>query len=1180
MKRSVWRTVLVAAGLCLAACSLRAAEPVHEFLDGMRSRQYFDWAMLYLEQLQDQPNLPAELRAILPYERAMTLAESAKHSVSPNTQQRQLDQALGFLEQFTKESPQHPLAATANSTRAGLLLSKARVDILQSKLPANKDGRSEHQERARVQIQAARKVFETAHEQYKAKWETFPKFIDKVEESAKWEARSHAEVAYMRAQLDLALCEFEEAQTHDKGTANNSFHLKNANEGFHAIFTKYRATVGGLHAQMWQAKCYEEMDDPQRALGIYAELLGHPPEGLKALQDQVRHFRMICLNHDQRREYAMAIVEADEWLTKARPIDQRSQAGQGIRWELVVAQEKLADSAQTTAAEKDKLLRFAVSHLKTLARTPGPYRELATQRIRELSLRQRGKDGSDDPKDFDSALALGRDLVKRVGEKKALVDSAGHDKRPRDESEQLKADFQSLLKEHIRVFRLTLRLANGATPKADVKQARYLLAYGYYLADKPYEAAIAAESVAFDVAKDKQDEQTALDAAYLALAAYIKGINQIPADLKPLRDVDVKLMMRLATHITAKWPSHPKANESRQLMGRTLQQMDRALEASEWFLKVPEAAENFPEAQAAAGQALWQHYLMSSLTDDLSLRATPDELSRWRADAEKYLRAGVERTQKKLPEAGQTPDELVAAKVALAEVLLSAGDYSSAIELLEKLPHSVLVAIHVDDQQRRPQHPSVRSARFASHVYQLLLRGRVGLQQLDAAREVMSNLEKLAEHSGGADAVTAVYVQLGRELEKELNRLKAAGDKKRFDEVRRSFEDFLDAMFKRPDQNYSSLTWIAETYFGLGQSTLDQQAISTKYFERAAETYRTILDRAKKEKKFADKDRLAGIRLRLVNCLRRQGDFKTGEEVLTVLLVERPKATDVQFEAAYFWQEQGLTGGSEFFKKAVSGGKLGDKAHVWGWTDLSARLQRQLGDGRQETRERFGDKPYEAWFNTAFCRHKLGLAQATTAKKQAELESAKQVIQTFVGITLDIPADWFKKFDRLYRQIQSDLNQSPEPLERPKDYLQIAAAAKAKSGTKPDKLEVAAAEKMAVAKTKSKEKAAAKRAESSSAWTYTIFGLLVLGGGGWAAWMFVNGKKPPRRIRVASDSDDSPFTLGNPDELAAPVSGIPEFATARPATSAKKKIPLAGKAAAPAAAVRKKDKEPQSRQEK
>src|SRR5262245_33525273 len=104
-----------------------AAEPVQEFLDGLRQRQYFDWAMLYLEQVQDQPDLSQDIRAILPYQRAMTLSESARHSVSPETQQRQLDQALEFLEQFTRESPKHPLAATANSARANIQLNKARV---------------------------------------------------------------------------------------------------------------------------------------------------------------------------------------------------------------------------------------------------------------------------------------------------------------------------------------------------------------------------------------------------------------------------------------------------------------------------------------------------------------------------------------------------------------------------------------------------------------------------------------------------------------------------------------------------------------------------------------------------------------------------------------------------------------------------------------------------------------------------------------------------------------------------------------------------------------------------------------------------------------------------------------------------------------------------------------------
>jgi len=1150
--RGLWMMV-VGAGLVLSLGGRgHAAEPMREFLDGLRGRQHYDWAMLYLDQLQERADLPAELKAIIPYERAMTLSESAKYSVSPETQQRQLDQALGFLEQFAKDSPQHPLAATANSTRASLLLSKARVDIMQAKLPTNKDSREEFQNKARDQITLARGVFDKAHDQYKAAWETFPKFVDKTAEPAKFEARQRAETNYMRAQLDVALCEFEESQTYDPNTSNRAFHLKKAVELFRGIFLKYRATVGGLHAQMWEAKCYEEMNDPQRALGIYAELLTHPSDGLKSLQDQVRHFRLICLNHDQRREYTMAISEGEDWLKGAKQIEQRGAAGQGIRWEIVVALEKLADSSGAASTEKDKLLRQAIAHLTTLSKWPGAYRDLAQQRVRDLNMRVKGKDGTGDPKDFDSALTLGRDLVKRSGEKKTLLDSAIQSKQPRESIETLRADFNDLVKDQIRVLRLALSLADRSSLRTDVNQARYLLAYGYYLAEKPYEAAVCAEAVAFNPTKDKQDEQTALDAAYLAVASYIKGINQIPSELKALRDVDMRLMIRLAEFITSKWPSHSKANETRMLVGRTFAQSDQPKIAAEWFQRVPETAENFPEAQCAAGQALWQQYLLASIEEDAALRASADELPKWRADAQKLLTNGIDRLQKKIPEQTKTPDDLVAAKSALAEILLSAGQYQPALDLLSNVPHSVLVATNVDDQTRRPPSPSVRSAKFASHIYQLLLRARVGLQQLNEAREVMAQLEQLAEHSGGADAVTAVYVQLGKELEKELIRLKGAGDKARFNEVRKSFEQFLDGLYQREDQNLSSLTWIAETYYGLAQSSLDNADESKTYFERAASTYLSILDRAKKEKAFSDKDRIAGIRLRLANCKRRQGDFDEAEKLLRVLIAERPRAADVQFEMAYVWFDQGKAGKTEFLKKSVEGEKRGQQGEVWGWTELSTRLQRLVADGRPETRDRYGDKLYEAWYNTSLCRQKLGQAQPTTAKKQAELEIAKSILQTFVRISVDIPDDWWKKFDRLYRQIQSDLGQSPNPLERPTTI--VLASAPDKNKPRVDETNETTTKTAAEKTTAKKDSEAATHKSGSGTTSVAVFLLIIVGGGGASIWMMINKKSRKKSIRLAHDMNVSNVTFMAADN---DLSGdldfeIPVVATLPKASSAKK----------------------------
>jgi hypothetical protein len=221
------------------------------------------------------------------------------------------------------------------------------------------------------------------------------------------------------------------------------------------------------------------------------------------------------------------------------------------------------------------------------------------------------------------------------------------------------------------------------------------------------------------------------------------------------------------------------------------------------------------------------------------------------------------------------------------------------------------------------------------------------------------------------------------------------------------------------------------------------------------------------------------------------------------------------------------------------------------------RLQRLVSDGRPESKERYGDKLFEAWYNTSLCRQKLGIAQASTAKKQAELETAKQVIQTFVQITGDFPNDWWKKFDRLYRQIQADLGQAPSPLERPKEIV-VASASSKKSAT--DDVAEATATDKADAK-KEGEQVAAKKGEGGSQMGVILFVLVLVGGGGGVAWMLLN--KKPRRSSVLRQSmaDDMPlFPMGSePVVGSSPALEMPEFAMPRKAT----KKPAAGKPARP-----------------
>ena len=89
-------------------------------------------------------------------------------------------------------------------------------------------------------------------------------------------------------------------------------------------------------------------------------------------------------------------------------------------------------------------------------------------------------------------------------------------------------------------------------------------------------------------------------------------------------------------------------------------------------------------------------------------------------------------------------------------------------------PHSVVASVAVTDEAARPAE-GVKGRPFASYVYQSLLRAQIGRHQVDASLEAMQQLEKIAGASG-AEGVTAIYVSLGKEIEKELGRLIATND--------------------------------------------------------------------------------------------------------------------------------------------------------------------------------------------------------------------------------------------------------------------------------------------------------------------------------------------------------------------------------------------------------------------
>ena len=1016
------RHLTLALGLFAVVSSsvLSAAEPYLEFVHGLRQRQYYDLAETYLHQIESDEATPVEVRAVIPFERAVTLLESSRLIRNAETRSRHLDEATALFEKFTTESPNHPLRAQANTERARILLNKARLEMWNA---ASGDA-----ERARQLIAEARSVFQQAHDQHQVTWEKLKGFIPEDEKDRQAE-RAEAERQFMQAQLDLARCTYEDAQIFEDGSDKQVALLNEAAAQFEEIHQKYRSQIAGLHARMWQGKCFEEQNDIRKALGVYNEILEHPGGELQALQDQVRWFRLICLNHESRNDYQLVIEEATNW--RAESSDRvRTTVGLGIQFELARAQQALADSDRTmTDAVKSNMLNRSLDNARTVARFPGPLKAPATALTQKLMLALNKKEG--DPQDFDTAFGtanLRLDETKKITAQVTDAKDAGDTAKVKE----LQLTLQATASEMARLYDLALRLTDSQTDPEQINVARFRLAYAYFLEEKYLEAGVMAEYVARKFRDDAPE--VAVESAYIALAAFDRMFSTAEPDR---REFEMQQLMNSARFIAESWPESDRANEARQAVARIFRQTDDPLLAAEWYAQIPPESKLHAEAQLSAGQSYWNAYLTRAAMPE-DERPAGDQLNSWKEQAEQHLVTGIALREEHIAGDSATPDDLTLAKLSLVQIRNSQGIYTStenkqgAIELLTANPHAVIDAVSVPEGQPRPTKAgAVKSQSIASLAYQQLLRARIGMRDLEGARQTREQLEAIASEGGDTGALTQIYVAFGQELQHELKQLQAAGDTARLNEVRAGFESFLGDLFERKEgQNFNSLLWIAETYSGLAEGTANDPDKARTYFDRAAASYDEIISRSEADPAFiGTPGQVIGVKLRLVNSRREQGDFAAANEVMQQILAERSNAIDAQIEAARLYEEWAASHTADSQEKlqvAIDG--QGDDGPMWGWAQIALRLQRAIESG--QSTEEYRTKHIDARYHLALCQFELADEQTTNEDQTRHLDDARMGIQRFVAITTDIPDSDWKRFDELYQKTLSQLGEPVTPLVR------------------------------------------------------------------------------------------------------------------------------------------------------
>jgi hypothetical protein len=1023
----------VTLAVCAAAHTLPAAEPHLKFLAGLKQRGYSNTALEYLKNLESDPNTPADVRTVIPYERAQILIQGGTGSVSLEEQRAQLDQAEASLDQFIKSSPNHPLAGRANSDRADLLKRRAQVDVWDADAASQPTQQKDLQTRARKYLTQAKSIINEAIAQHEKAVKAFPTFIPETEKGRRAE-RDQALDRLMLAKLDAAEIAYWTARTYPHGDERKKA-LQAAAAAYEGVVQSNRQRLAGNYALVWQGKCFEELGDVGKALGIYKEVLEHEDNqaSMLALKDTALHFRLVCLNSDQRKDYGVVIDEAESWL-RDNPSRATTASGLGIQWELARALEARGGDRTRSDTQRRADTNAALDRARVVSRYSGEQKGPATRMVQRLLVALDRKGAT--PRDFEGAYAAGAAIIEEAGKSGESYRNAiakGDTKGAAEIMRTIRASGD----EAVKMFTLALSLRTPRTEPEKSATARLQLAYASFLQGRYLDCAVVADHQMRTYAGESQD--VAREAGFLAMTAIDAAMASGPKGAT----FENEWMRSIGEYMVAKWPEADRSHEAKMFLGRSAWNQGEYLDAAKAWTSIPASASQFATAQISAGQAYWKKYVEASQMPEAD-RPSKESLNDWKTSAIKSLERGINLRENAIGRNSATPDDLVLGKLVLAQIRNLDGKFKDptggAIELLTREPHSVVAAVAVGEGEPRPADSSkAKSAKIASFAYQQLLRSYVGIRDLKAARETMQKLEKVAGSDNPA-ALTAIYVEFGRELQRELNQLRAIGQSDRAKKTREAFEQFLNDLAARSEgQSLTSLLWIAETYAGLADDARSSSDDAQAYIQKSAEIYSRILSRADEPGFLPSPTYQTAIRLNLAVNQRRQKDFEAAEKTLNGLLAENGSAPDLQAEAATLYEDWGVAEGAQGQSRlriAIYGRPSAPE--VWGWTKFIQRLQREPAARKTEALSRL---LIDARAHLA--SSSLAMARVVEKDKDRHRNVAKQAIYSFIRATPDYSDEDYGRFNRLYAEVLRDSQQPVTSL--PRDPLKLAASTTAGS---------------------------------------------------------------------------------------------------------------------------------------
>jgi tetratricopeptide (TPR) repeat protein len=577
------------------------------------------------------------------------------------------------------------------------------------------------------------------------------------------------------------------------------------------------------------------------------------------------------------------------------------------------------------------------------------------------------------------------------------------------------------------------------------------------------------------------DHPNARQAAAIALAAYQKlrqdeaaraqaaeTAAQTPPEVGSTADAvaaSSAKVAQLADYVVARWPDTDEAAGAIAVLAALAverQDIDAAL-ALVGKLK-PDTARR-ADTELRIGRAIWAQYVRAKKEFDEQAAQAPTAqggsapggtgkqqlvsggssvadrktLAQWAAQAQALLEKGLSTAKK----ADAIDRQFVVGQWALVQSYVNTSQPQKAIAWLEDDTIGLLKLVG-------DKHEAAEIEGLMFDVYRLALRAYIAAkpQQLDKALATMDALEKITgSDAKGREMLTAVYIAMGRDLQREIRELVAAGDTTQVAELSTAFEAFLKRLVGRESgNNFNSLFWVADTYVelgaGLAQAPLNSAAADAdrkrgqEYYAQAVAAFEAILNRDQADGQFMPDKYLPLVEMKLAKAYRGAGEYEKALALLTRLLKDKPAVLDVQFDAAYTYQELAASDPakhSRYFRRAILGGDTDESRHIWGWNALAqkiraqqTRLRVEAGDpAKAEQAEDYRQRYQEARYNSVYCTFTLATHTENQAERNRLLKVARQGIWSVYAI-VDPElggGSWKAKNERLLRDIQRALGE-------------------------------------------------------------------------------------------------------------------------------------------------------------